>query len=78
MNKDDCRTTETRKKLDIKFQSYSDGSVKNQFGVSVYKVNSVLFQLENAKQLTTIWGELLPDAKLKKSGHYFIKESKKL
>lgn len=75
-----CKTKELENKLDVNFQSYSDGSVKNKYGISLYKVGGLLFRLNRTDNLTTTWGELLPDEKLAKEGHYFIKElaSKKI
>jgi hypothetical protein len=69
-----CKTKEADHTLDINFQSYSDGSIKNKYGINVYKVGSLLLQLKRTDNLITTWGELLPDEKLAKMGSYFIKE----
>ena len=71
-----CKAKDMDNKLSVNFQSYADGSIKNKYGVAIYKVGDLLFQLNRTKDLITTWGALLPDEKLAKVGHYFIKESK--
>ena len=70
-----CKTKALDNLLDVNFQSYADGSTKNKYGIAIYKVGDSLLQLKRNENLLTIWGELLPDDKLPKTGKYFIKES---
>ncbi|HWV15333.1 MAG TPA: DUF5991 domain-containing protein [Cellvibrio sp.] len=68
-----CKAADAGSNLDVKFQSYDNGSVANKYGVVVYKENSSLLRLERGKELITTWGELLPDESLAKTGKYFKK-----
>lgn len=59
------------KLLSINFQSYEDGSVKNAYGVQIYKAGEQLFWLD--KELITHWDALVPDESVAKPGKYFLK-----
>ncbi len=62
----------------IRFYSYSNGEVKNIYGVEVYKVGEPLFTLRQSestpKALLTEWGALMPDGIENRVGSYFVKQ----
>lgn len=66
-----CRAEGGVKLLSINFQSYEDGSVKNAYGVQIYKAGEQLFWLD--KELITHWDALVPDESVAKPGKYFLK-----
>ena len=69
-----CTVEEHGVDLNIKFNSYADGSTENIYGVAIYPPNSTLFQLTSTPDsLITTWGSLLPDDS-HSSGKYFIKK----
>lgn len=68
-----CKTNSVGSHLDVTFQSYDNGAILNKYGISVYKPNDSLVQLEREQELITTWGKLLPDEALAKKGKYFKK-----
>lgn len=68
-----CRAIGQQRSLDVKFQSYEDGLLKNQYGIQVYSVDQTLFHLNLEKDLVTHWGALVPDELVAKPGKYFLK-----
>lgn len=72
-----CTSKQEGDDLTIKFQSYSNGKVRNIYGVQRYKIGSTLFSLKmEGHELITTWQALLPDKKMDKSGKYFKKLDK--
>lgn len=71
-----CRAEGHSHALGVKFQSYEDGSLKNQYGIQIYTVDQVLFHLNSKKELITHWDALLPDGSVVKPGKYFLKTAK--
>ena len=72
-----CTISGSGERIEVRFVSFADGSVKNQFGVSVYQPNDVLFTLERAKLhgsqvVLTEWKALKPDKVSKVRGRYFV------
>lgn len=67
-----CEATLSDGHLDVRFRSYGNGRVTNQYGVAVYPPKAVLFSLKcQNKALITHWRALAPGDQLPKSGHYF-------
>jgi hypothetical protein len=61
--------------IDVLFVSYSDGALKNKYGVEIYKPKQRLFALikSDGKKITTVWSDLRPD-RVKNAGLYFVKK----
>ncbi len=59
----------------ILFVSYDDGSLKNQYGVEIYKPRERLFSLvrANGKELVTVWSNVYRPDKANKVGRFFVK-----
>ncbi|WP_331344051.1 DUF5991 domain-containing protein [Cellvibrio sp. UBA7661] len=68
-----CDAKDDKKALRIYFKSYEDGSVKNAYGVELYKVGQRLFWLDD--ELVTHWDALVPDESVAKPGKYFLKKA---
>ncbi|WP_049631152.1 DUF5991 domain-containing protein [Cellvibrio sp. pealriver] len=68
-----CDAKDDKKALGIYFKSYEDGSVKNAYGVELYKPGQRLFWLDN--ELVTHWDALVPDESVAKPGKYFLKKA---
>lgn len=68
-----CDVRSNKKTLSILFRSYEDGSVKNAYGVEIYKAGQRLFWLDN--ELVTHWDALVPDESVAKPGKYFLKKA---
>jgi hypothetical protein len=68
-----CDTAFDGNKMTLIFRSYPDGSVKNAYGVQVYKRGARLLTLEKSMvkgktKLLTFWHEFTPDNVKAKSG----------
>ena len=68
-----CDTTIDANKLTLLFRSYPDGSLKNAYGVQLYKKGAQLLTLEKTivkgkTKLLTIWREFKPNDVKAKSG----------
>lgn len=51
-----CQAKPSDGKISINFVSYANGDTKNIYGVSLYKVGEILFELKGSKdKLTTQW-----------------------
>lgn len=69
-----CGTTAKGNTLAVRWISYADGSLQNQYGVRIYKPQQHLFTLTRAgKGLTTTWGGLQTNKEGKRPGRYFKK-----
>lgn len=68
-----CDARSNKKTLNILFRSYEDGSVKNAYGVEIYKTGQRLFWLDDA--LITHWDAMVPDESVTKPGNYFLKKA---
>ena len=68
-----CDAKDDKKVLSIYFKSYEDGSVKNAYGVELYKPGQRLFWLDN--EWVTHWDALVPDEAVAKPGKYFLKKA---
>ena len=68
-----CRAVEQEHSLDVKFLSYENGSLLNQYGVQIYLMDQTLFHLKSEKELITHWGAFVPDESVVKPGKYFLK-----
>nr|WP_294553774.1 DUF5991 domain-containing protein [uncultured Rhodopila sp.] len=73
-----CDVSEEGTRLDIRFHSYKNGDLVNQYGVSQYKPGEVLFAIvaehKNGRaQFITFWQGMIPDPALPRKGVYFIK-----
>lgn len=67
-----CNAAPSNGHLDVRFKSYGNGSVTNQYGVAVYPPKAILLSLERQKKaLMTHWRALSPGDQLPKAGHYF-------
>jgi len=67
-----CKAVIQKNILTVKFVSYANGSVLNEFGVDVYKVNDTLFNIfKKGNTLITKWMVLKPNTKLPIEGDYF-------
>lgn len=67
-----CSSSISSNRLDVQFQSYSDGGMTNIFGVERFGVGEVLFRFEkNGKVLRTTWEGLKPDGVQEKTDVYF-------
>ncbi|MET0273364.1 MAG: DUF5991 domain-containing protein [Phenylobacterium sp.] len=59
-----CAAKAGADRLDVKFVSFGDGSVKNQFGVQLYKPGQTMFSLSReGGRLITTWGAYTPQMK---------------
>ncbi len=68
-----CAVSGSGERIEVRFLSFADGSVKNQFGVSVYQPNDVLFTLQRgARGFVTEWRALKPDVVSRRRGRYFL------
>ncbi len=68
-----CNAVSNDDVLSVKFKSYGNGSLLNDFGVSVYKVHDVLFSLTKSSDvLITKWITESPDDISSKEGRYFL------
>ncbi|MBU6951230.1 DUF5991 domain-containing protein [Hahella sp. HN01] len=73
-----CAAETSGARIDINFVSHAGGSVKNSYGVAIYKPGETLFSLERSAQdgdLITHWGALTPDGVKSQSGAFFVKEA---
>ena len=68
-----CAAKATGDRLDVTFVSFGDGSVKNQFGVQLYKPGQTMFSLRRqGGRLTTTWQGYTPQMEQnEKPGAYF-------
>lgn len=67
-----CNAESKNNVLSIKFKSYANGSSLNDFGVAIYKVNDILFNLRKFNDsLVTKWIAETPDNIDIKEGNYF-------
>ncbi|MDH5654089.1 MAG: DUF5991 domain-containing protein [Gammaproteobacteria bacterium] len=77
MDRIKCRADAKGDQLLVRFKSYADGSVKNPFGIEIYKVDAVLFELlRKDGKLVTTWKAEQPE-NLTEPGEYFIKADSK-
>jgi len=76
MDRIKCTANAEKSTLHIRFKSYENGAVENEFGVQVYKVGQVLFDLtRSGAKITTTWQGEVPDEKLPRTGTYFMRVS---
>ena len=68
-----CDARSNKKTLNIQFRSYEDGSVKNAYGIEIYKAGQRLFWFDDA--LITYWDAMVPDESVAKPGKYFLKKA---
>lgn len=68
-----CSALDQGRSLNVNFQSYEDGSLKNQYGIQIYSVDQTLFHLNFERELVTQWDALVPDELVSKTGKYFLK-----
>ena len=60
--------------LHVKFKSYENGAIENEFGVQIYEVGQVLFDLTmSGDKITTTWQAEMPDEKFPRTDTYFMK-----
>jgi Family of unknown function (DUF5991) len=67
-----CKAQQSGALLKVYFRSYDTGAIENKYGVQVYKVDGLLLTLDKNAELTTIWGDLIPDEKFERMGKYFV------
>ena len=68
-----CATRTERGSMEIRFVSFADGDIENEFGVVQYRKGEVMFTLKRMRdqRLVTTWGERFIPPGVKKSGRYF-------
>lgn len=59
----------------VLFISYADGSLKNQYGLEIYKPKERLFSLvkSDGKKITTVWSNVYRPDKANQVGQFFVK-----
>lgn len=68
-----CRADTEQTSLHVRFNSYKNGKVENEFGVQVYKVDQILFDLDKSGgDISTTWRADKPDSNRPNTGNYFI------
>ncbi len=72
-----CAISGSEDRIEIRFISFADGTVANQFGVAVYQPNDVLFTLERVRTngvqvVVTEWRALKPSGVAHRRGRYFM------
>lgn len=69
-----CRADTAKSTLHVRFKSYANGAVTNEFDVQIYEADQILFDLERSDtNITTIWKSEIPDENLPRTGTYFLK-----
>ena len=67
-----CTVDNKASSMSVKFKSYGNGDVVNEYGVAMYKVDDVLFSLSKKDDLlVTTWGREKPDNIPTNEGTYF-------
>lgn len=64
--------------ITILFVSYHDGSLKNQYGVEIYKPKERLFSLlrSEGKKIITVWSNVYRPDRVNKAGRFFVKRDR--
>lgn len=60
--------------LTVKFRSYDNGKIENEYGTVVYEPDAILFILERGEKIGTFittWKALTPDGSKLSKGEYF-------
>jgi hypothetical protein len=70
-----CAVTADPGHADILFRTYSDGQIRNAYGVEEYRPGQRLVSLlrdpKRGGELVTTWDGLVPDGSRERRGHFF-------